>query len=308
MSNQNQPIHVAIAFDQNYIHCAYALLSSLKINHSEDSLAVHLIASGVSEQIRKEMNEYMASSGQVFFYDADTSLIGNFVVGGKWTTAVYYRLLFPLMIATNIDRLIYLDSDMIVIKSLRELYTIELDHFPLGAVYDNYVKMQPLIGIDTEGEYFNSGMLMIDLAKWREQKISEQAMNYLSQYPERIQFVDQCALNAVLKNNWKKLDNRFNLIYSYLPESTSMESLTLFIRDKIVIHYTLQRPWNMLCRSRLRYLYFYYLGKYPAGRQFKKYTDFSITKVLPWMRIRISEFYFDHRFLKEVWKLISSSK
>jgi lipopolysaccharide biosynthesis glycosyltransferase len=92
-----------------------------------------------------------------------------------------------------------------------------MNEFPVAAVYDNYVKSQPLLGIFDEGEYFNSGMLLIDVEKWREQNISEKVMEYLLKYPERIKFVDQCGLNAVLNGNWMKLPARFNRIFTYLP-------------------------------------------------------------------------------------------
>ncbi len=301
-------IHVAIAFDKNYLHPFYALMSSIFYNHAPKQVKIHAIATGISDEEKDGIVLYVKQNNSVIqFYTFDESLVRDFVLLDMWTHAVYYRLLFPLLITDKINRLLYLDSDTLVIQNLNELCSINMESFPVAAVYDNYVKTQPLLGINTEGEYFNSGVLLIDIGKWKEQRITELAIEYLKCYPERIKFVDQCALNAVLKGNWKKLDGRFNLIYSRVPQSISKRQLRMFLQNKVIIHFTLERPWSMLCKNRLSFLYHYYLKKSSLGKQVKQYEDFDLRKIPAFLKIALINFYFDLPLMPQLWKQIKSS-
>lgn len=303
-----QQIHLAIAFDENYLHPFYALLNSVFSNNQHLLIVLHVIATGMAEDVLDRIKTYVASrGGAIVFYTIDETLVKKFVLINQWTSAVYYRLFFPLMMQQEVSRLLYLDTDTLVIGDLEALYFADMEGFPVAAVYDNYVKTQPLLGIHEDGAYFNSGMLLMDVPKWREQKISERAFEFLISDSDKIRFVDQCALNAVLRNNWKKLDGKFNLMYSLLPEELSRREIVPFLRDKVIIHFTLQRPWSMLCKNRLDYLYFQYLKTSPVGPQARRYTDFNWRKLPQWLNIRLLNLYFDVPLLHKSWRKIKET-
>lgn len=300
-------IHLAIAFDDNYLDPFYALASSLVSVHPHGRLHIHAIATGISDNQKEEIRRYLSAGGHALsFYDIDESVARRFVLLDKWTSAVYYRLFFPFVIPASVQRLLYLDSDMIVLKNLSDLYTQDLETYPVAAVYDNYVKIQPKLGIDEPGEYFNSGMLLIDIQRWQAERISEQAMDYLIRYPERIQFVDQCALNAVLYKRWKKIDKRYNLLYSYIPEGMRGRALQHALKDVVVVHFTIQRPWHMLCRNPFRTQYFRFLRGAGRGKSFIPYDDFSILKFPAWLKIRVTDLYFTLPLLPRLWRRLKS--
>ena len=298
-------IHLGIAFDENYLTPFYALLTSIVENNSRNKIIIHAIITGVSEQKQEEIRKYLNThiNGEIHYYEIDQDTVSKFVLVSKWTPAVYYRLFFPLIIPQDIERLLYIDTDTLVVNDLSGLYTENLNTYPVGAIYDNYVKTAQQLGIEQEGNYFNSGVLLIDLPKWRGQEISEKTMRFLSEYPEKIKFVDQDALNAVLKNNWKKLDSKYNTMYSVIPEDIKKNDLKNFLKDKVIIHFTLQRPWNILCKNRYRNLYFEYLKRSPA-RDRPKYNDFTSDKILPLLKLRLIEFYLDTPVLQTVWRKI----
>jgi lipopolysaccharide biosynthesis glycosyltransferase len=299
-------IHIGIAFDQNYLAPFHALLTSIISNNQSGPIAIHAIATGVDETILLQIKSYVSDNKHdIFFYTIDEKQLSHFTLNDNWTHAVYYRLLFPFLIPGEVERLLYIDTDTLVVNDLRPLYDTPLEGFPVGAVYDNYVVNNPAIGIEGEGNYFNSGMLLMDIPKWKEQQISERAFDYLNKYPERISYVDQDALNAVLKDNWKKLPLQFNVLYSYIPQDIARSALDTFISDKTLLHFTLQRPWNSLCRNRYRGLYFRYLKSSCSPKQ-KKYTDFNLSKLLPMLTIRLKEFYFDQPLLRGIWRSLKN--
>lgn len=297
-------VHLAIAFDERYLRPFYTLLESILQHHVSSPVSFHVIATGVSEDDMERIKRYIVSRGSdITYYSIDQALLTRFVLGSHWTIAVYYRLFFPLLVSPDVVRLLYLDTDILVVNDLSQLYTTSLGLFPAGAAYDTYVKVQPLLGIEKPGEYFNSGVLLIDTAAWKNQRISERAMEYLTLYPERIKFVDQCALNAVLRGNWFLLPEDYNRMYSSIPQDIGRTALNDLIKTTVVIHFTLHRPWHMLCKSRLRNLYFYFLKRSPlVGRSKSRYDDFEWKKISSWLMIRVREFYQDTLILQQIWR------
>lgn len=226
-------MHIAIAFDSNYLLPFYALVTSLFHNNPNQQITLHCIVREVSETEKQRISNYVNNySSFIYFYKVDEELIAKFVLRGQWTMAVYYKIFFPLIVPNTLERLLYLDADTLVINHLNPLYHIDLQHYPLAAVYDDYVKTQPNLGIYEEGHYFNSGVMLFNLKEWRNQRISEKALDILSSHPEKITYVDQDALNAVLINNWLRIPEKFNLLYSYIPHDLPKSSFDFYLKIK----------------------------------------------------------------------------
>lgn len=304
--SSSSPFHLGIAFDQNYLDPFYALITSVFASNPGLPVAVHAIATGVDPADKARIEAYVRQHGAtISFYEIDQELIGRFVLGSYWTAAVYYRLFFPFLVPATIEHFLYIDTDTLVVGNLRRFEQLDLGPHPVAAVYDNWVKTQPLLGITEEGNYFNSGVLYMNLPRWREQRISEQAFDYLLKYPERIKFVDQCALNAVLRDNWQKVDSRFNTLFSYIPETLPRAEFDTFLRDKVILHFTLERPWTMMCQNRFRYLYSRYLHQSPSTRK-SPYTDFKLAKLPELARLRLRELYRDNPALGRQWRQLKA--
>ncbi|QDA59341.1 glycosyltransferase family 8 protein [Hymenobacter jejuensis] len=307
MVRTDSSVHLAIAFDENYLEPFYALITSVFQNNPQNRIEVHAIATGVSDASKRGIEEYIQRHGSaIHFYQVDEEYISRFVLTSKWTPAVYYRLFFPLLVPASVERLLYIDTDTLVVGDLREFDKIELGSYPVAAAYDNWVKTNPDLGITEEGKYFNSGVLLMNVPEWKKQNVSEKAIDFLLKYPEKIKFVDQDALNAVLIGNWLRIDNRYNLIYSLIPETLPRKEFDAFLADKVILHFTLQRPWTMLCQNRFRYLYRRYLAQSPF-KSTRRYTDFAVSKIPRLMRIRLRELYFDNPSAASLWQRLKGS-
>lgn len=298
-------IHICVGFDDNFYDPFCALLQSIIEHHNPGEVHVHAI-SPINQEKKNRILNYARKHLNMDFHEINETPLTEFITWGRWTTSVYYRVFFPSILKDTAERLIYLDCDTIVVNNLNPLFNIDLQSNIVGAVYDNYVKEQKEIGIE-EGNYFNSGVILIDVKKWNEQGISEKTADYLIKYPEKIKFVDQCALNAVLRGHWLALSSEYNFLYSYLPENFPSKKLKQFIKDKVVIHFTLQRPWNLTCRNIMRRYYKKYLYRSPirSGKAF--YQDFSQKNSLIFLKIRLLEFYFNSSVLIRINRILKRS-
>lgn len=185
----------------------------------------------------------------------------------------YFRYLIPEYVEE--DRVLYLDCDMIVTDSLDELFNMELNGCPVGAVAD----------LPTTDSGFNAGLLLIDNAYWKENHILNQLMDLTVQYHNQV-YADQGILNMLFKDRWYRL----SLTYNLQVGSDSQENLVgnivwydLFNGIPKVIHYTYtHKPWLMYNMTRFKDVWWFYYGvswddivldKTKLYKDFKNLTD-----------------------------------
>lgn len=294
-------IHIGIAFDRNYLSPFYALAHSIQVNHSPGEVILHCIATGITTPEKNNILDFFHPALEIRFYNIDPAQLADLVLNAKWSTAVYYRLLFPELVGVEIGKLLYLDCDTLCVGNLRPLYELDFSE-PVAAASDTYVRTQPLLGITEPGAYFNSGVMVMNLPVWSENKISELTLKYLRDYPERILFVDQCGLNAVLANRWKLLPEQANLMFSSIPQARSTAYYQDLLKDVVILHYTLQRPWELSCSNPYRGLYWKSLRETPGRGQ--AYTDAAWKNYFRWLKINVLEWYFNFPALQVGWQFL----
>jgi lipopolysaccharide biosynthesis glycosyltransferase len=311
MQNINSAIHLAIAFDEGYVTPVYVFLTSLFANNAAATLTVHAIATGVSESQKEGLQRYARQHyAEIIFYSIGPELTADFPLpdrpGAYITLATYYRLFFPQLLDQSIPRLIYIDVDTLIVGNLEALYRHPLDSNVIAAVQEAEMEPRPDIEFPNLADYFNAGVLLIDLPQWRTQDITKQALDIIATYGERLRYHDQDALNLVFRGNWKRADARFNLMKAYIPHDLPRRTSGDYLRDKVVIHYNgALKPWHRACENRFRYLYQQYLQQSPrtAGPRYlpRKLSYQGFSRLV---RSRSLELYFDYPVLGHIWRRV----
>jgi lipopolysaccharide biosynthesis glycosyltransferase len=314
MKTEQPILHLAMAFDEAYITPVYVLLTSIFLNNRNCQVQVHAIATDVPEADKTKIISYArAQGGDVHFYELSPEATKGFPVPDEQeayiTLATYYRLFFPRLIPQDIVRLLYLDVDTLVVGSLLELYRANLDGATVGAVMEAEMPLRPEIGIDQSEQYFNAGVLLMDMAKWRSQRITERALEVIATQPEKLQYHDQDALNIVFKNRWHRLGSRFNLMKAYIPYDLPKRHYKEFIAYKVIIHYNgRNKPWHRACENKLRFLYPVYLQQSPrahVGRYLPKpLTRQGLTQLV---YSRALETYFNYPEISGLWRRVKAT-
>lgn len=311
MYPRDSAIHIGVAFDQNFVTPFYVLLTSIFSSNKESHIHFHVIVTGISKEEKQNISAFIYQhNASISFYEIQEDMLPPDLPQSKaYPISIYYRLLFPFLVPNSVHRLLYLDTDIVVINSLQPLYQTNIGHLPVGVVIESFVSSRPELGILEAGRYFNSGVLLINVPQWREQKITERVLHFLIHNSHKLTWMDQDALNAVLINNYYPLDFKYNLTSEFIPKKLPRKELELFMEDKVIIHYTsggIKKPWSGLSRNRLRHYYHYYLKKSPHAFQ-KRYTDFnySLNYLIQFTKIRLLEFMIDHPTLWRFWQKAS---
>jgi lipopolysaccharide biosynthesis glycosyltransferase len=188
-------------------------------------------------------------------------------LGEHFTEATYYRLLLPRLLPAQVSRLIYLDSDVIVRQPIEDLWAVDLKNHSTGAVFNPRAHSYRELGLKEEKDYFNAGVLLMDLDRWRAEQIDQRALKFAATFPGDLPCADQDALNHVLAGKWKRLDLRWNQQYKFFRHSArylrvSWLALWRARTAPYIVHYsTTEKPWHSANRHPWRSLYFEQLDR-----------------------------------------------
>lgn len=249
-------IHIALCCDENY--AAYAtvvMLSALKHTKTPQRFLFHLISNEISAPTTERMQREIAEQGsKLRIYDATNTTFDGLPVH-RFGQAVYQRILLGEYLSAEVTRIIYLDSDLIIREDLTSLWETDLEGKPVAAVEDLSRSACETINVQRK-EYFNSGVLLLDLTLWREQGIHWQVAQYAADNAHRLHYVDQCSLNAILHSRWVRLSPRWNAqanIYKILKKYSEGSGYTpceleIAIAWPAIIHFTgKKKPWLQYC-------------------------------------------------------------
>lgn len=264
-------IHIACNIDENYIMQCCTTLASVMYNNKEEQISFHILANDISQKSKKIISDEVEKFSQdVFFYDILDKDIESYSIygNGHISMATYYRLLVADMLPTNIHKLIYIDCDLVVNGSIKELWDIDVSCYAIAAVEDmwsgksdNYVRLS----YPQEDTYFNAGVLLINLDYWRQHQIGQVSMEYAKKHEDSLVHNDQDILNALLHDKKLLIPFRWNIQDGFLRNKRRIRKQALprllkELEHPVIIHYTGHRkPWLYYCLHPYQKLFFKYL-------------------------------------------------
>lgn len=256
--------------DDNYSQHCMAMLCSLFENNKEESFIIHVLCKSLSDYNRNSLTRLTESYGQkiIFHIVDDSPLEGvQFRVNRPLTKAAYYRLLLS-SILPDVDKVLYLDCDMIILGKVRELFELEIKRYALAAVidgmpYNNHHQMQLHLPVNVH--CFCSGIMMINLDYWRAHNIETQLLDFAKRKRTPVYLHDQDVLNHVLANQWFMLPPKWNVSTMSIKRSPYFRFYHYeeMIFSPAVIHYCsgITKPW--------------YKAPCPGGNYYKHYLKLS---------------------------------
>lgn len=264
-------IHIAACCDDNYApYAGVTMLSALEAT-PYTRMHFHLVSCGISTRNLKFLEDIVhGNGGELSVYEPDHNLYQGLPTH-RYGPAVYQRINLPATIPDTIPRILYLDSDTLVLGDLNELWRTDLNGQPVAAVENFSPTACRDINVDRQS-YFNSGVLLMDLTIWRSESLHGAVTEYAREHADSLQFVDQCSLNAVLQGRWVRLAARWNQqadVYSVMTKhaegcSYSVQELNeAFVAPGIVHFIGKKKPWKIYCFHPFRAAYRRVLSRTP---------------------------------------------
>jgi lipopolysaccharide biosynthesis glycosyltransferase len=267
-SRRSTDIALAFAADEGYAEAlAVAVHSALANLAPAVAPEVYVLDNGISERSRGRLVKVVGAArpdAALRWIRIPSERLAHLPTPHYFTRSTYSRLLIPEVLPAHVRRVVYLDVDILVRRDLSPLFTTKLGDAPIGAVRDFAIESTAhgYSGVREPADprpYFNAGVLVIDVARWRETGLAGRALEYAAAGSEPLPWADQDALNATVES-WHELDYRWNLQHASLfrrQRPTAGEfSGRLYgqqrdlYREAAVLHFTGQKPWYGSCTTR----------------------------------------------------------
>ena len=248
MEKNRDVLPIFFAVDDGYIPFLAVSLQSLIDNASlEHYYLIKILYTNISEENREKIKKYERENVSIEFVDL------NYYIGkikdklytrDYYSKTTYFRLFIPNLYP-QYDKALYLDSDIVLLKDVYELYNIDMGDNLVAAAPDDVIQtfhvfqeyVEKVVGVADYNNYFNAGVLLMNLDELRKFSFQEKFIYSL----DKIKFSvaqDQDYLNRLCKGRVKIIDGNWNR----MPIATGKEDDSENIK---LIHYNLAyKPWH----------------------------------------------------------------
>jgi lipopolysaccharide biosynthesis glycosyltransferase len=252
---------ILFCFDEKYEQHFGVAVTSLLLNHLHESLTIHILTNITSSEFPKKIHQLKNKfkKSEFVVYEVDNQQVANLKGSFHLSLAACYRLLVDSYLPKHLNKVLYLDSDLVVNASLVELYNYDISDYVVAAYCGEGKAIDTKKRIGMNGDYyFNSGVMLINLETWRNLNVGEKCIEFIRDYPEIAILLDQDALNKVIDGRCLQIDKKWNsLVNLYSGTSQANE-------ESLVIHFIGSlKPWHSWCIRKEKNIYWSYLKKSP---------------------------------------------
>lgn len=262
--------NIAIVSNEGYIQHAAVMLTSLFCTNPNKHFVVYLLTDGITEETEKQLRVVCREHhAELKVMVCGIANLGDFPVG-QWQPIMYFKLLIPQLLPTSEERCLFLDVDMVVNDDVEELYQWNLEGKVIAAAEDmpDCIAFKPRLGLQDTDVCINSGVMVCDLAKWRQMEQETPIMEYATNVISKI-VNEQDVLACYFKDKIAVLPIRWNMTTFYFcrqPKifSKYLDELETAKRNPGIIHFAAPiKPWFKDCQHPYRNLYKMYLKMTP---------------------------------------------
>lgn len=252
-------INVCLTCDNNYAqHAGVVIASILKNSNADERHHIYIIENNISAENKEKIYDLKnIKNFDISFIPYNKDYFKNFEdikTTSYLPIASFFRLAIPSSIQ-NIDKIIYLDPDIIVNTSLSELYNTDITDYYCGGILDiGHKRLAKKIELKKNEFYVNSGVLLINLKKWRDDNVEEMFIEYAKNNSSKIHLGDQDIINKCFAGKILQLESKWNV------QVVNYSSCSDYSGYFNILHYTgHSKPWKFGSYIPAKEHYFTYL-------------------------------------------------
>lgn len=264
-------MNILLSANDKFIAYAKDLLLSISKNNTE-MLKIYFLYIEISQVKIQELKSFVEKilNSKIYFFKIDKSILSGLPTTNTdgsvyFGPEAYLRLFAQYILPKSIDRVLYLDIDILCNNSLKELYNIDFKNKYYVACEDTGVSFEDKkrLGLKEEDKYINSGVLLINLKLLRIKQDIKELKNFIHQKKEILAYPDQDILNMLYKKKFLIVSNKYN----YTPFRNQKQ-----IKKIVLYHYVGKiKPWNTkeIYKIKLKFLLIYLKNEIYKKEYFK---------------------------------------
>ena len=271
MLPESRDIVLACAADDRFgMPLAVMLRSAIDHLARDWRLRAFVMDGGIAPWTKRRIRRSVDERVEITWLRPDVGRLRGFKISGHVRVATYFRLLVPDLLPASCGKAIYLDSDVVVEGDLAELWAVDVSAHALGAAQDMTVPWVSsrwgldnwqALGLASTAKYFNAGVMLMNLERWRAERVADAVLDYVASNPHYVRFWDQDGLNAVLAGRWLELDPRWNLTVQRDVVPSLYEHRAAMASPFVTHFASTEKPWLLECRHPRRDVFFQSLDR-----------------------------------------------
>ncbi|WP_440896777.1 glycosyltransferase family 8 protein [Amphibacillus sp. Q70] len=251
----NHPINILVTFDQNYVRPFQTMLTSLVSNNPSEQFTVWLLHSAIPLDELETLDEFCQNQSVTFKpISVDHNIFENARISKRYPKEIYYRLLAPKLLPESVERILYLDPDTLVINPIRMLWEMDLKDNCFSA--SSHTGLTNIVGginrirLQTKHDYYNTGIILMDLNKARAIVEADEIFQTVSRHETELILPDQDVFNYLYGDYTLSIDEtiwNYDTRYyaNYLLRSGGKADLNWLMKNTAILHYCgKNKPWS----------------------------------------------------------------
>jgi lipopolysaccharide biosynthesis glycosyltransferase len=262
-------MNILVTLDANYLKPLKVMLTSLFINNPGEKITTYLMHSSLTKEEIKEVENFTKKHGQTLEeVRADPDLFSDAPVVKHFSVEMYYRLLAYKFLPESLDRILYLDPDILVINDLRKLYDEDINGYLYAAAYHDRASVREINKIRLKpyeiDAYYNSGVLLMNLDEQRKRIKEEELFEFVELNKKKLILPDQDIINGLYSRKIKDIDEtlyNFDARFYQYYKLTSKNKIDMdyVINHTSIIHFCgKKKPWHDNYNGKFHSLYKHY--------------------------------------------------
>ncbi len=264
------PMNILVTLDEAYLPRLRVLLTSLYLTDPEQPVELYLLHRAIPEEALARLAEQLRPLHyRLHPVVVDEALFADAPVSKRYPQEMYYRLLAGQLLPQELNRVLYLDPDLLVINPVRPLWELDL-HGKMfaAAAHTHKTELSNTVNnlrLGTEHKYYNSGVLVIDLDKCRKKIQPEDVFQYAREHTSDLVLPDQDILNCLYGRETLEVDDYLwnydaRKFRDYYLRSGGESSVAWVMQYTAILHFCGKaKPWKPRYRHRFGVLYQHYM-------------------------------------------------
>jgi lipopolysaccharide biosynthesis glycosyltransferase len=260
-----EPIVIVVACDNHYMPLLAGLMKSIEVNHkTEEHIHFFILDDGIVRRNKSKLVRSVSADVFTIHWLSMQEVIPEGMNipydNSSYPLIIHMRMFIPYFIPREYEKVIYMDVDMIVNDDISKLWSTDLKEFTIAAVVDvrikefgnlHAVENYRELGFDPTTRYFNTGLLLMNTRRWRENDYTPRVFECIDENRKFANYPDQYGLNVVFANIWQELDVR----WSWSAEEWNP--------DAALIHFIWRKPIykTYMFDKRYQQMFFNYLNQ-----------------------------------------------
>lgn len=269
-ANGRPTFHIAFCVDNQYCRPMGATIASIIAHNPDQHFTFHVLSLELSDDHQRRLRQleqmYPVSTRLHLLDLAEFSRFSHFLGHSHYSLSIFTRLVIPDVLRGQTERVLYLDADILCVGKLDEMIALDTSADVAVVVPDAPVTTRRRVAALelAHAEYFNAGVLLMNLARWSAADITAQTLDTLMNSNKELRFNDQDALNIVLNGRARYISPRWNYLYDLIHDLNENKTAMRPVGKAVFIHFAgAVKPWTEWSGHDARQLFRRYLDLSP---------------------------------------------